>query len=151
MRRKFSQRAALLKMGVRSGLEVVVKEQLEAAGVPFAYEKLTIPFLQPAKPRKYTPDFEILSNGIIVETKGRFETADRQKQLMVKEQYPDLEIRFVFSNPKQRISKQSQTNYAMWCESKGFKYAKGLIPDSWLREPPHLASLAALAKLKEKK
>ena len=57
---------------------------------------------------------------IIIETKGRFVTADRQKMLLVKEQYPDLDIRFVFSNPNSRISKKSKTTYAHGAKSMAF-------------------------------
>jgi hypothetical protein len=81
----------------------------------------------------YTPDFQ-LPNGIIIETKGRFVTADRQKHRLIREQYPELDIRFVFSNSKARISKQSQTTYAAWCERYGFKYADRWIPEDWFNE-----------------
>ena len=53
---------------------------------------------------------------------------------MVQQQHPDLDIRFVFSNPLTRISKKSKTTYAMWCEKHGFQYAKGLIPEAWIQE-----------------
>lgn len=150
-RRPSSQDAALRASGVRSGLEEVVRDNLLSKAVRFVYEKFTIKYEQPAKLRKYTPDFLLLDNGIIAETKGRFVTSDRQKHLLVKAQFPDLDIRFVFSNPNQRISKKSQTTYAMWCESKGFKYAKRDIPESWLREPVNAASLALAKKLMEEK
>lgn len=97
------------------------------------YENVKIKYVQPSKVRTYTPDF-VLPNGIIIETKGRFTTADRQKHLMILEQYPELDIRFVFSNPNQKINKGSKTSYGMWCERHGFKYAKELIPKEWLRE-----------------
>jgi hypothetical protein len=90
-------------------------------------------FTEPSKARTYTPDFK-LPNGIIVETKGRFVTADRQKHLLVKAQHPDLDIRFVFSNSRARISKGSPTSYAMWCDKNGFRYADKFIPQAWLIE-----------------
>jgi hypothetical protein len=130
MPRPFNVRAAALANGWRSGLEEALGAQLSALGVDFTFEDFSVPFTQPLKPRKYTPDFA-LPNGIVIESKGRFLTADRQKHILVKDQHPDLELRFVFSNPNTRISKQSKTTYAIWCESKGFKYAKGLIPESW--------------------
>lgn len=133
----------------RSGLEEAIGKQLADAGVGYEYESLAIPFVQPSKPRKYTPDYILLSNGIIVESKGLFESKDRQKHLMVKQQHPDLEIRFVFSNPNNRISKQSQTTYAKWAEDNGFKFAAKLIPPQWFTEAPILKSLAAIAALKK--
>lgn len=133
---------------MRSGLEEVVCQQLDLLGVPYEYESVVVPYIQPVKPRRYTPDILLLSNGIIVETKGRFVTADRQKHKLVREQYPALDLRFVFSNPNTRISKQSQTTYAKWCDSLGFLYAKGSIPVVWTKEPPNRASLAVIQLLK---
>ena len=144
MARKASGKSAGLKQGWRSGLEGVNAAHLKKHKVPYRYEKVVVPYVQPEKQRKYTPDF-LLKNGIIIETKGRFVTADRQKHILVKQQHPDLEIRFVFSNPNQRISKQSATTYAVWCQSKGFKYAKGLVPVKWTQEPTFRRSLS-LAK-----
>lgn len=144
--RRTSQRSALLNNGVRSGLEEVVMEQLKGLGVRYSYESLVIPFTQPVKPRRYTPDF-ILPNSIIIETKGRFVTADRHKHLLVQAQHPNLDVRFVFSNSRQRISKQSQTTYAAWCQSKGFKYADKLIPLEWIREPERILSWRAIQQL----
>jgi len=117
----------------RSGLEERLAKQLESLGVSFGYETFTINYLRPAKNSRYTPDFT-LPNGIIIEAKGRFLTKDRQKHLQVKSQYPKLDIRFVFSNPNQRISKISKTTYAKWCETNGFKYAKERIPKEWIAE-----------------
>ena len=145
-----SQRSAALKNGWRSGLEEALGEQLKSAGTPYEYEKLVVQYEQPAKMRKYTPDYVLLDNGIVVESKGRFVSADRQKHLLVQKQFKALDLRFVFSNPNQRISKQSKTTYAMWCESHGFKYAKQRIPEAWLQEPPNAASLALIRKLKGK-
>lgn len=136
-------RDAGLKHGWRSGLEEVVGEAIKAHGIPVRFEELKIPFQQPSKPRHYTPDF-ILPNGIIIETKGRFVTADRQKHLLVQEQHPNLDIRFVFSRSSTRISKQSKTTYAAWASTKGFKYADKTIPDSWYLEPKNQKALAAI-------
>jgi hypothetical protein len=146
--RNSPQNRAARALGFSSGFEHVLAQQLEQAGVEVEYESLVIPFTQPVKPRKYTPDFP-LPNGIIVESKGRFVTADRQKHLLVKAQHPDLEIRFVFDRSNTRISKQSQTTYAAWCEAKGFKYADKLIPTAWLKEAPNARSLAAIRRLME--
>jgi len=124
-----------LKYGFRSGLEEKIAASLTSKGVGFTFEELTLPFVEPAKGRKYTPDF-LLANGIIVESKGRFLTEDRQKHLLVKAQHPDLDIRFVFSNSKTKINKRSTTSYADWCEKNGFLFADKDIPDAWLREKP---------------
>ena len=133
-----------LKYGFRSGLEEKVAKQLESQGVDFTYEEDVVHYEKPARKAKYTPDF-ILANGIIIETKGRFVTADRQKHLLLKTQHPGLDLRFVFSNPNARISKLSKTTYAMWCNKHGFKYAKQYIPQAWIDEPDCEGSRFAIA------
>jgi hypothetical protein len=120
--------------GFRSGLEDKIAASLKARGVAVGYECMTLEYTLPEKVRRYTPDWR-LPNGVIVESKGRFVTADRQKMLAVKAQHPHLDIRFVFSNSNARISKQSSTTYAMWCERHGFPFADRDIPDHWLKEP----------------
>ena len=127
-------RQVALKHGFRSGLEETIAKKLSADKVPFEYEKLKINFNQPEKKRSYTPDFQLLRNGIIIESKGRFLVADRLKHLWVKEQHPELDIRFVFSNSKAKLSKASKTTYGMWCDKHGFKYADREIPKSWILE-----------------
>jgi hypothetical protein len=149
-KKKFNLKAAALANGWRSGLEESVGAQLDSAGVPFDYEKYVINYTPPAKERSYTPDF-VLGNGIIVETKGRFTTEDRQKMKVVRTQHPDLDIRFVFSNPLTRISKASKTTYAKWCEDNGFPYvATKRIPPEWLKEPVSEPRLSFINQLKQK-
>lgn len=128
-----SKRAVALKHGFRSGLEDDVAQMLTEAGIPFTYEKTKIRYIKPASEHQYTPDF-VLDNGIIVETKGRFLVADRKKHLLIKRQHPELDIRLVFSNSKQKLAKGSHTTYAAWCEKNGFLYADKTIPEHWLNE-----------------
>ena len=130
-RKRLTQRQTGIKHGFRSGLEEKVSKQLDDLNIEYTYEETVINYTVPARKAKYTPDF-CLPNGIIVETKGRFVVADRQKHLMIKAQYPELDIRFVFSNSKAKISKTSQTTYAAWCEQHGFIYADKWIPEEWL-------------------
>lgn len=147
--KKLTQDQALILHGVRSGLEERICSELRSLGVDYEYESVKIPYTKPESKHTYTPDV-ILPNGIIVESKGRFLTEDRQKQLLVKKQNPDLDIRFVFSNSKAKINKRSATTYAEWCSKNGFKFADKLVPQEWLEEPPNEKSLAALKKLQEK-
>lgn len=129
-RTKISEEDRALAEGYKSGLEDVIAAQIMSRGYEANYETLRLPFVQPAQKRHYKPDFQ-LPNGIIVETKGRFMTKDRQKHLWVKEAHPDLDIRFVFSNSRSRIRKGSPTTYADWCIKNGFLYADKLIPEDW--------------------
>lgn len=133
----------LLRAKYRSRLEEKVAKQLADSSLPFTYESVKIPYTVPERNAKYTPDFVIpYASGedevktCFIESKGRFRTAaERQKLLLVKEQYPELDLRLVFQNANLPIYKGSKTTYAQWAESNGFPYAdKGTIPDTWLKE-----------------
>jgi hypothetical protein len=121
------------KYGFKSGLEENISKQIEGKGIEVEYESEKVAYVIPASEHTYNPDFK-LPNGIRVETKGRFVLADRKKHLLVKEQNPNLDIRFVFSNSKNKINKKSKTTYGDWCDKHGFKYADKEIPDSWFSE-----------------
>jgi hypothetical protein len=127
-------------------LEEQIARQLAAAGVAAAYESVKVPYTKPVSTHKYSPDW-VLPNGIVVESKGRFISDDRRKHLLIKAQHPGLDIRFVFSNSRAKISKASSTTYAMWCEKAGIPYADKLIPQKWLDEPANERSLEALSSL----
>ena len=126
------QFAAALKYGYRSGLEIKVKDYLIEHGVKVKYEAIKIEW-EDLMYRTYTPDF-VLPNGIIIETKGRFTSNDRRKHAAIKKQHPKLDIRFVFSNDKQRLYKGAKSRYCDWCEQKNFKWAHRVIPEGWLLE-----------------
>ncbi|WYW04221.1 endonuclease [Pseudomonas phage vB_PpuP-Kallioja] len=117
----------------RSGLEDRNAAHMDKLGVPFDFEMFHIKYTVPAREAKYTPDF-VLRNGIIVETKGIWEVDDRKKHLLIREQYPDLDIRLVFSNSKSKIYKGSPTSYADFCTKHGIMFADKLIPKAWLQE-----------------
>lgn len=137
MRSPSKQRDPGIANGYRSGLEDANAQWLASLGVQVHFEDpdAVIRYTKPTTPHRYTPDFR-LPNGIIIETKGRFTTADRQKHLLVKQQHPHLDIRFVFSRSSARLSKVSKTTYAMWCQKHGFQYADKLIPEAWVKEQP---------------
>lgn len=133
VKRANRNKAAGLKHGFRSGLEEKIGGQLEAAGIPVLFETFRIEYVIPESRHHYTHDFR-LPSGIIVEGKGIFDSTDRAKHQLLKVQYPELDIRFVFSRSKAPITPGSKTTLAMWCERYGFKYADKLIPPEWLRE-----------------
>lgn len=117
----------------RSGLEDKNAKHMEKLGADFDFEKFHIKYVVPSRSATYTPDF-ILRNGVIVECKGIFETEDRRKHLLIREQYPEADIRLVFSNSNSKIYKGSPTSYANWCTKHGIQFADKLIPLSWLKE-----------------
>ena len=126
------RRRHAIKNGYRSGLEDDIAKDLKGRGVNFEYEKLKVQW-QLLENKTYTPDFK-LPNGIIIESKGRFVQADRKKHLIIRDQHPFLDIRFVFSNSRSKLYKGAKSTYGDWCNKHGFLYADKRIPDEWLKQ-----------------
>ena len=112
--------------------EVKVAADLGKRKIDFQYEKVKFDYIP--KIRNYTPDFYLPESKIYIETKGRLTTNDRVKHLLIKEQYPDLDIRIVFVNANNKISRTSKTTYANWCDRHKFLWAESLVPMEWLNE-----------------
>lgn len=106
-------------------------------------------YTKPAKVHSYKPDF-ILPNGIIVEVKGYLDPEGRKKYGILKTVKPDLDIRFLFDNPKQPIRKGSKVTIADWADNNGFPWAKKVIPADWFGEPKNSKSIRALYRGKDK-
>jgi len=115
-------------MKFRSGLEEKVADLLSNLGVSYEYESTKVPYILQCN---YTPDF-LLKNGVFLETKGHLTEEDRRKMKAVKKANPDLDIRFVFQAPFNKIYKGSKTTYAQWAEKNGFEWAAyHSIPVEW--------------------
>ena len=114
----------------RSLFEANFARDLHERKINASYEKDKITFIP--KPRTYTPDFYIEEGDFYVETKGRLFPQDRSKHLLIKEQHPDLDIRFVFLNARNRLDKRSKTTYGAWCDRHGFLYAEKRLPSQWM-------------------
>ena len=113
----------------RSGLEERVADLLTSLKVSFEYESRKLAYVLQCN---YTPDF-LLPNGVFLETKGRLTSEDRRKMIAVKKSNPDLDIRFVFQAPFNKIYKGSKTTYAKWAERYSFPWcAAQSIPIEWL-------------------
>ena len=125
-------RREAIKYGYRSGLEHKISMALDTIKYEYEYESIKIEWEDLAY-RTYTPDF-ILNNGIIIETKGRFLTIDRRKHLCIQKQHPKLDIRFVFTNSRSKLSKGAKSTYAEWCIKNNFRYYDRIIPEDWLKE-----------------
>lgn len=121
--------------GHKSGLETKIDEQLKLLGIDGEYEQHEIKYTIPETHHTYKPDFK-LPNGIYIESKGWFLPEDRKKHLLIKEQNPDIDLRFVLQSPNGKIYKGSKTTYSQWCEKNGFKWAKKEIPTEWINEKP---------------
>ena len=131
-RRGSDKRRAAVDAGYRSGFEHSIAEDAGAKGIAFSYEPPESRIKWIPKAKTYTPDF-VLPNGIIVEAKGRLTVHDRTKHSLIKEQYPELDIRFVFqyNNP---ITKGSKTRYTDWADKNGFQWSMKTIPLEWYKE-----------------
>ena len=119
-----------IKGRYRSGLEKEVAAYLRKAQKKVRYEVLKVEW-EDLRYRTYTPDF-VLDNGIIIETKGIFDSEDRRKHREIQRQHPELDIRFVFSNAKAKLYKGAKSRYCDWCEKNDFLYSHRLIPQEWL-------------------
>ena len=132
--RKLTSNQVGLKYGFRSGLEIAISEELDLNKIKYEFEKVKLKYTVPEKVHTYTPDFYLKEKDFFIETKGLFTSSDRKKMRFIKEQHPDLDIRFIFSNSKQRISKKSKTTYAMWCDRHDFLWSDKVVPKEWLRK-----------------
>ena len=127
-----------IKNGYRSGLEETLSRQIAEAGLPVVYEPKAdkVSYTWPERQSTYLPDFKLPKPGgyFYVEAKGYWQVDDRQKHLLIRDQHPEIDIRFVFSNQNARLYKGSPTTYAQWCDKHGFEYANKAIPTEWLTE-----------------
>lgn len=134
-------------MQFRSGLEANVAKQLKQNNIEFKFEPANgkLRYTVPARPATYLPDFYITTKSgktIIIECKGIWVYTDRLKHYLVRQAHPKLDIRFVFSNSKNKIRKGSKTTYADICKGEGrgifknvnWQYADKKIPKQWLEE-----------------
>lgn len=109
-----------------------------------AYEAVYLPYTLPTA--VYRPDF-ILPNGIALEAKGVFFSKDRTKSLLVRDQNPGLELRFIFQSPYKTLSPTSLTTYAIWCDKHNFQWCHYKDHETlreWMAEAPNPTWLKAL-------
>ena len=132
---------------MRSKFEKKIATHLHSKGVKYEYEQVQLEYEEPLRKNKarcgacgstdllrsgwYTPDF-ILSNGCIIETKGRFTAADRRKMKSVIEQHPDEKIVMLFMRDN-KLMRRSKTHYSDWCMQNNIDFAIGLPKEEWLQ------------------
>jgi hypothetical protein len=119
----------------RSKSERTTADYLNLAELQYKFEPYYIQYTW-LEYKKYLPDF-VLPNGIIVEVKGRFTLEDRKKHMFLKETHPDLDVRFVFDNPKKKLNKGGKSTYADWCLKNGFQFtslAEVSVVEKWYNE-----------------
>ena len=115
----------------RSIFESQVARSLELAGVDFKFEATRLTY---NTPRIYIADFT-LPNGVLVETKGYFPSADRRKMLAVKKAHPELHIHLLFQNAANKIGKSKNAlTYGAWATKYHFPWAEGpKVPEARAR------------------
>jgi len=134
------------KANMRSKFERRVAKELDDAGCDYTYETYSYEYDEPLRKNQarcldcgssslvrtgwYTPDF-FLSNGTIIEAKGRFTAADRRKMLAIQEEH-GLDIKLLFMRDN-RIHKNSKTFYSDWCMQNGYDFAIGSPKQEWLK------------------
>lgn len=105
----------------RSKLEMKFEEILKESLADYTYETQIIPYVVPESKHKYIVDFST-NNGIQWEVKGWLsDHQERQKYLLVKQQHPDVDLRFVFDNTE-KLCGGTKYTHKTWCEKNGFKY-----------------------------
>jgi hypothetical protein len=146
-----SKPALTLEPTFRSKLEADVAEQLTEDGVEYGHEAQWIRYVVPEREAKYLPDFSFADCPIILEPKGQFggtfyngarqmrgskdaAVKERQKFILLKEQHPELDIRFVFSRASSKIYPGSKTTYGKWATDHGFKWSEKVVPQQWIDE-----------------
>ena len=115
----------------RSQFEIGLAKSLVNKKVTFEYEQKKLTYIP--KPRTYTPDFYLPEQDIYIEAKGHLDKGDRVKMQLIKEQYPDLDIRFVFVRARNKIYRGSKTSYADWANRHGFPWSEGGVPEEWFK------------------
>lgn len=120
----------------RSKLELKFEDILLANQAEYEYESTKITYIVPESKHTYTVDWT-LNNGLLLETKGYLsDHQERHKYVLLKQQYPDLNLRFVFDNPN-KLCGGTKYTHAKWAEKWGFKYCSikdDHIIKEWLQE-----------------
>jgi hypothetical protein len=108
-------------LNLRSQLEKNFTETLEEFNYSYEYEVTKLPYIIPESKHVYTVDFT-LPNGILIEGKGWLKDYDeRQKYILIKQQYPNIDLRFVFGNPNKFCGGMKKKHW-QWAEEQGFKW-----------------------------
>lgn len=104
----------------RSRLELKFEAILKEFLVDYDYEVTKIPYVVPESNHTYLVDWT--AGKILFETKGYLsDYQERNKYVLIKQQYPDLDLRFVFDNPN-KLCGGTKMTHAKWAEKVGYKW-----------------------------
>lgn len=129
MPRKSKKRDPVFK----SRWERTIATELEKYKIPLQYEVDRLSYTIPESVHTYRPDFKI-SDTLYIEAKGIWDRKDREKILLIKQQYPKVTVCMAFQNANQKIYKRSKTTYAEWCEKNDIKWCHQGIRSEWLEK-----------------
>ena len=115
----------------RSQFEAYLAALLKKGGQQYAYEPTRIKYTKPEQHAGYTPDFFLPDYGFYIEAKGLFSGKDRKKHIWVREQHPELDIRFVFQNSRLFLNPKSKTRYCDWADKHGFLWSHKNPSSAW--------------------
>lgn len=110
-------------------------KDLDALGIQWMYESEKFDWIPPK--RKYTPDFTLLKKDggkMFIEYKGYLRPKDRTKLKAIRKQYPDIDLRLVFMNARNKLNSKSKTFYWEWAEKNGFEWTEKELPEEWVKE-----------------
>ena len=102
----------------RSPEEERLAQHMQKAQLPFTYEERKLRYTHLTK-TTYKTDFEVATPAgpVLIEVKGFWTHQNRQKVRQVLKAYPDIRLVMAFIKPGNKISSQSKTTYAKFCEA----------------------------------
>ena len=128
------------KSNYRSHFEKLVAEQLVAERISFEFEGHALAYEAFHIKRQCFPDFYIVKTGAFLEAKGLLRREDRMKWTLIKQSYPDVDVRFLFWRAHQSIESgvcwdgEPWPTYAEWADSLGIPWAERKVPVEWVNE-----------------
>jgi hypothetical protein len=121
------------KIQSRSGYERKVLDNLDKNNIKYYYEEIKLKYIIE---KSYVPDILIIRKDgteLFVECKGYWSGDDRLKMRIIKNTYPDMDIRILFQRASEKINKKSKVTYGEYATKIGFIWAEGIkIPEEWL-------------------
>ena len=105
----------------RSKFEAEIAQKLLDKDITWGYEKEKLVYVSPVK--YYTPDFVIYNDDgtkTYVEVKGYLDAKSKEKMVLIRRQYPDLRIAFLFKR-NNKLHPRSKQTYYDWAKKNGFE------------------------------
>jgi len=105
----------------RSRLEENFEYLLNDLNIDYKYEDKKLIYIIPESQHTYLIDWS-LPNNIYIETKGYLsDHKERSKYILIKQQYPNIDLRFIFENPN-KLCGGTKYTHEVWAIKNGFKY-----------------------------